>query len=67
MAAFTDTIAINMLAREGIAVVWRLHIEAADAYRLRQESGAETLIAIADAAEEWLRRIAEEGVKSLSA
>lgn len=47
-----------MLAREGIAAIWTLHLAAARAYRDGHKAMAATIIEIADAAErEWLRRL----------
>jgi hypothetical protein len=51
--------ALNLLARHGIQVIWKLHLEAATAHREGRD-GAESLIEIADAAEEWLRRLHEQ-------
>jgi hypothetical protein len=59
MAVVADVAALNLLARRGIAVIWELHVEAAAAHR-EQRDGAESLIEIADAAEEWLRRLHEQ-------
>ena len=56
MAVFADVAALNLLARYGVDVIWKLHLDAATAHREAQAS-AEFLIEIADAAEEWLRRI----------
>jgi hypothetical protein len=54
----TDNLAISMLAREGIAAIWTLHLAAARAHRDGHKAMAATIIEIADAAErEWLRRI----------
>jgi hypothetical protein len=47
-----------MLAREGIAAIWSLHLAAARAHRDGHKAMAATIIEIADAAErEWLRRV----------
>ena len=54
---FAELFAARMLASEGIAAVWRLHVAAARAYQNRHLDTAETIIAIADSAErEWVRR-----------
>ena len=53
----TENLALRMLAREGIAAIWTLHLAAARAYRDGNKAMAATIIEIADAAErEWLRR-----------
>ena len=47
-----------MLAREGIAAIWRLHLLAAKAYRDGNKAMAATIIEIADTAErELMRRV----------
>jgi hypothetical protein len=52
----TENIALRMLAREGVAVIWNLHLAAAKAYRDGYRVEAGSIIEIADAAErEWLR------------
>lgn len=46
-----------MLARDGVAAIWVLHLSAARAYREGRKATATTLVEIADAAErEWLKR-----------
>jgi len=45
-----------MIVREGVAVVWELHLAAANAYNQGYKAAAAAIIEIADAAErEWLR------------
>ena len=56
MAVVADVAALNLLARYGVDVIWKLHLDAATAHRDGQ-AGADRLIEIADAAEEWLRHI----------
>ena len=56
MTVVADVAALNLLARYGVDVIWKLHLDAAATDREAQ-AGAEFLIEIADAAEEWLRRI----------
>jgi hypothetical protein len=52
----TEKLAMTMLARDGIAIIWRLHIDAARAWRTGHPEGAASIMEIADAAEEaWLR------------
>jgi len=48
--------ALDLLTREGIAVIWRLHLKAAAAYRDGYPLAAETLITTADTAERLLLR-----------
>jgi hypothetical protein len=51
-----EVIALTLLARDGIAAIWGLHLSAAGAYRDGNKSVAIGIIEIADAAErEWLR------------
>lgn len=53
----TENLALRMLARDGIAAIWTLHLAAARAYRDGNKAMAATILEIADAAErEWLRR-----------
>jgi len=53
----TENLALTMLARDGIAAIWALHLAAARACRDGNKGMAATIIEIADAAErEWLRR-----------
>jgi hypothetical protein len=52
----TEKLALSMLAREGIAAVWQLHVSAAEAHRSGYPRAAASILEIADAAEEaWLR------------
>jgi hypothetical protein len=52
----TEKLATTMLARDGIAILWRLQIDAARAYRTGHPEAAAAILEIADAAEEaWLR------------
>jgi hypothetical protein len=51
----TEKLALSMLAREGIAAVWQLHVSAAEAHRSGYPRAAASILEIADAAEEaWL-------------
>jgi len=51
-----EIIALSLLAQDGIAAIWQLHLSAALAYRDGQKAAATGIIEIADAAErEWLR------------
>jgi hypothetical protein len=52
----TEKLALLMLAREGIAAVWQLHVSAAEAHRSGYPRATASILEIADAAEEaWLR------------
>ena len=52
-----QSLALKMLARDGFAAIWVLHLSAARAYREGGKAAATAIIEIADAAErEWLRR-----------
>ncbi len=51
-----EDLALIILARDGIATIWQLNLEAAEAYRTGHPFAAASIIEIADAAEEaWLR------------
>jgi hypothetical protein len=57
----TEKLALLMLAREGIAAVWQLHMAAADAHQTGHPAAAGAILEIAEAAEEaWIRA---EGVR----
>ena len=52
----TEIVALSLLAQDGVAAIWQLHLSAALAYRDGQMAAATGIIEIADAAErEWLR------------
>ena len=52
----SEKLALSILAREGIAAIWQLHLAAARAYRDGLNEAATGIVEIADAAErEWLR------------
>jgi hypothetical protein len=57
--AFHERVARDLLARDGIGVVWKLHLDAANAYRRRCPRGAQILIETADAAERLIRHAAK--------
>jgi hypothetical protein len=49
-----ETIATKLLARQGIGIIWQLHLRAAASYLSGNWLAAMALIAIADAAEsQW--------------
>lgn len=64
LQTMTEDLALRMLARNGIAVIWRLNLAAAEAHRTGHPQSAAALAALADAAEDaWLWA---EGKRSLS-
>jgi hypothetical protein len=62
--AFHEKIALELLACDGIAIIWQLHVRAAKAYRDGFTRSAEILIETADAAERLLQRAREAGRSS---
>jgi hypothetical protein len=52
----TEKLALRILANEGIEVIWRLHVDAADAYRNGCMTVATSVVGIVEAAEEMLLR-----------
>ena len=58
--AAADEIALSLLQQEGLGCIWELHVHAARVYREGDRVAAESLVQIADAAEEiWWRHILE--------
>ena len=53
--AFHERVARDLMARDGIGVVWKLHLDAANAYRGGYPRGAQILMETADAAEQLIR------------
>jgi hypothetical protein len=52
----TENLALTMLARDGIAAIWQLHMAAADAHRTGHPCAAASILEVAEAAEDaWLR------------
>jgi hypothetical protein len=52
----TEKLALTMLAREGIAAIWQLHLASAEAHRNGYPGAAASISEIAEAAEEaWMR------------
>jgi hypothetical protein len=52
-----ETIAMRLLARQGIGVIWQLHLRASASHRNGNWLSAAALIGIADAAErQWAGR-----------
>ena len=52
----TEKLALSILADNGIAALWQLHMAAADAHQTGHPAAAHAIVEIADAAEEaWLR------------
>ena len=54
-----EKLALEALANEGIEVIWRLHVAAADAYRNGYLSVAASVVETVEAAEEMLLRAKE--------
>ena len=55
MQNVTHNLARSILAREGIAAVWQLHVAAPDAHRTGHPRSAAAILEVAEAAEEgWL-------------
>jgi hypothetical protein len=60
LQTMTEDLALQMLARDGVAVIWRLNLAAAEAHRTGHPQSAATLIDLADAAEDaWQRAVGE--------
>jgi hypothetical protein len=57
MNAVADKLARRILAQQGLAMIWKLHADAATLYWIGNTVAAESFIEIADLAEkEWLRQ-----------
>ena len=56
--AFHERAALALLARDGIGVVWQLHLDAANAYQGGFYRAAQILIGTADASERSMRQAA---------
>jgi hypothetical protein len=51
-----EDLAVQMIARNGIAIIWRLNLAAAEAHRTGHPQSAAALLELAEAAENaWLR------------
>jgi hypothetical protein len=60
--SLTEKLALSILADNGVAAIWQLHMAAADAYHTGHRAAADAILEIAEAAEEaWLRA---EGVRA---
>ena len=46
-----DKLAVSILAREGVAAIWALHVAAAEAHRTGHPNAAAAILEIAEAAE----------------
>jgi hypothetical protein len=57
--AFHDRVALDLLARDGIGIIWKLHLDAANGYRRGYPRGAQILVETADAAERLIRHAAK--------
>jgi len=63
VGTLSKDLALRMLARNGISVIWRLNLAAAEAHRTGHPQSAAALIELADAAEDaWLRAEGEQGL-----
>jgi hypothetical protein len=51
MNKLAENVAFELLARDGVAAIWKIHVAAAQAWRIGHIAGAEVLLDIADAAE----------------
>ena len=60
---FVEQLARSMLAGDGIAIIWRLHIAAATLFRRGNEAAARTFLEIADAAERGWRQPASSALR----
>jgi hypothetical protein len=59
----TEKLALMILAREGIAAIWQLHLAAVNAHQTGHPAAADAMVQIAEAAENaWLRA---EGERAL--
>ena len=64
---FVQKLAVRMLASEGIAAIWKLHVTATEAHGRSQSAVAEILIEIADSAERhWRLAATGQGELGLS-
>ena len=62
----TKSLAKRMLVRDGVAVIWQLHLIATQAHRNGCPDAASSILEIADAAEEaWLREKEERAANGL--
>ena len=58
-----ENLALRMLARNGIAIIWQLNVAAAEAHRTGHPQSAAALLELADAAEDaWLRAEGERRI-----
>jgi len=52
-----ESLALSVLASNGIGAIWQLHIDAAHAYRTGYPTAAMAILELAEVAEqEWLRQ-----------
>ena len=62
LRTLNEDLALRMLARNGIAVIWQLNVAAAEAHRTGYPPSAATILELAEAAEDaWFRA---EGVRA---
>jgi hypothetical protein len=63
----TAQLACRMLDDYGLAIIWKLHVDAATLYRIGNAVCAATFIEIAEAAErEWMRRAEVDARNAIS-
>jgi hypothetical protein len=60
VSTFVEAIAQDLLASDGIAAIWKIHMVAAQAHRIGRSHAAEILLDLADAAEELYQQGLEE-------
>jgi hypothetical protein len=51
VSELAESVARELLSRDGVAVIWPIHLAAAAAHRLDHDQAASKLLRIADAAE----------------
>jgi hypothetical protein len=61
MSTFVEKVALDLLRRDGIKVIWNLHVAAAQAAQFGLIETADQLLQIADAAEEFCLSSTESG------
>lgn len=57
---YLDKVAVRLLARHGLSIIWDLHVRAAFHYRHGHLAAAVLMIGIADAVEEQSLRVARK-------
>ena len=67
MSTFVETVALDLLRSDGIEAIWKLHVAAGQADQIGKREAAERLLEIADAAEEFCSRPAENWARMMAA